>query len=69
MFSKIKTAVVAFAAPALLMAGSAYAALPAAVDTAITEYGTDGKTALTALLVAGAGIWVIKKVGQKLGFF
>jgi amino acid transporter len=49
-----------FAAVPALAAGSAFAALPAGVDTAISDAGTDGKALAIAVLIALIGIFAIK---------
>ena len=59
----------ATAALPLVLAGSAHAALPAGIETAITDAGADLKTAGVAVVVAMVAFWAIKKVGTKLGFW
>lgn len=47
---------------------SAHAALPAAVETAITSAGADMVTAITAIITAFVAFWGLRKLGQKLGW-
>lgn len=47
---------------------SAHAALPAAVETAITTAGADMVAAITAIIVAFVAFWGLKKLGSKLGW-
>jgi hypothetical protein len=46
---------------------SAFAALPAGVETAITGAGTDSATALAAIIVVLVGIWALRKVAGLFG--
>jgi len=52
MLKKCKGAVVAIPAGLSLLAGQAYAAVPADVTTAMTDMKADGITVATAFLVA-----------------
>lgn len=52
----------------LATSGAAHAALPAAVETAITAAGADMVTAITAIIVAFVAFWGLKKLGGKLGW-
>jgi hypothetical protein len=49
-------------------AGAAHAALPAAVETAITGYSTDAGTAIGLVIGAGVVIWGLMKLGRKFGW-
>lgn len=49
-------------------AGSAFAAVPAAATTAITEAGTDMLTAVGAVITAMVAVWGLKKLGSKMGW-
>lgn len=62
----VKLAVVQTAA--LLAIGSAHAALPASVSTAVTEYQTDATTAIGMVMAAGVVIWGLNKLAVKLGW-
>ena len=53
-------------AGALALAGSAHAAVPEAVTTAIEAAGADGITVATAVLVAIVGIWAFKLIRRGL---
>jgi hypothetical protein len=59
----------AIPAGALVLAGSARAALPSNVESAITEAGTDLTTAATAVITALIAFWALRKVGQKMGWW
>lgn len=63
MFKKIA------AVSALLVAsiGTAFAALPAGVDAAITAAASDGLALTGSLAVAGAGVFLIHKVLKRFG--
>jgi len=52
MLKKFKGAVVAIPASAMILAGNAYAAVPADVTTAMNDMKADGVTVATAFLVA-----------------
>lgn len=54
---------------AALLSGSAMAALPDGVTTAIEAYKTDGLAALGLILGAGVAIWGLKRLGLKMGWF
>lgn len=54
---------------AAITAGNAYAALPAEVTTAITDAGTDLKTAAVAVIGAMAAFWGLRIIGTKLGLW
>lgn len=60
-FTKIAAALVAIAPVA------AFAEVPAAVTTAITAGGTDGTALVTALAVAGAAVFILKKLLSRFG--
>lgn len=55
-------------AAALLAIGSAHAALPASVSTAVTDYQTDATTAIGMVMAAGVVIWGLNKLAVKLGW-
>jgi hypothetical protein len=46
---------------------AAMAEVPAAVTTAITAGGTDGTALVTALAVAGAAVFILKKLLSRFG--
>lgn len=48
--------------------GAAHAALPAAVETAITTYQADAGTAIGFVIGAGVVIWGLMKLGRKFGW-
>lgn len=56
------------AGAALIAAGSAHAALPTAVTDAITTGQTDMTALYTALIGAGAAIWVLRLIARKFSF-
>ena len=62
------TAVVAVGTVAAGATASAHAALPAAVETAITGYSTDAGTAIGLVIGAGVVIWGLMKLGRKFGW-
>lgn len=66
-FRSIRPAAVAASITAA--AGSAMAALPEAVPTAITATTTDGTTLIGLLAAAGAAIFIIAKVLKRFGIF
>lgn len=68
-FKQVKKYGAGVAALPLVLAGSAHAALPAGIETAIEGAGTDLVTAGTAVVVAMIGFWAIRVVGRKLGFW
>lgn len=55
-------------AAALAAAGSAHAALPEAVSTAITTYQTDAVAAIGLVMAAGVTIWGLMKLASKMGW-
>ena len=57
------------AATPLALVGNAYAALPAAVSTAITTAETDMTTAVGLVIAAMVVVWGLKKLGTKMGWF
>ena len=59
---------VALPAAAFGAVGAAHAALPAAVETAITSYSTDAGTAIGLVIGAGVVIWGLMKLGRKFGW-
>lgn len=59
---------VAIPSVVLATAGAAHAALPAAVETAVTGYSTDAGTAFGLVLGAGVVIWGLMKLGRKFGW-
>jgi hypothetical protein len=63
-----KTATVASVAM-MAVASSAHAALPAAVETAITDTGTNLALAATAVIAGLAAFWGLKALGKKLGLW
>lgn len=50
------------------LAASAHAALPAAVETAITGYQTDALAAIGLVMAAGVTIWGLMKLASKMGW-
>jgi hypothetical protein len=69
MFKNRINAVRSLVAAGALAAGtSVMAAMPAGAETAITEYGTDVKTAIGLVIAAGIGIFAVRKLGQKMGW-
>lgn len=56
------------AGAALIAAGSANAALPEAVSTAITGYQTDALAAIGLVMAAGVTIWGLMKLASKMGW-
>jgi len=56
------------AAVVVATVGSAHAALPTEVTTAITSTGTDMVTAITAIIAAFVPFWGLKKLAGKLGW-
>jgi hypothetical protein len=48
--------------------GSAHAALPEGVSTAITAYQTDATAAIGLIMAAGVTIWGLMKLASKLGW-
>lgn len=69
MIENLKTKAAVVAAPVLLAAGAANAALPEGVTTAISSAGTDLVTAASAVIVAMVAFWGLRKIGQKMGWF
>lgn len=57
--------------PAAVMAslGTAHAALPTGVETAITGLGADLVTAVTAIITAMLAFWGLRKLAAKFGWF
>lgn len=49
-------------------AGSAHAALPEGVQTAIDAYKADATTAIGLIMGAGVMIWGLMKLASKLGW-
>lgn len=47
---------------------AAHAALPAAVETAITGYQTDALAAIGLVMAAGVTIWGLMKLASKMGW-
>lgn len=58
------------AVPAAVLAsmGSAHAALPTEVTTAITTAGADMVAAVTAIIIAFVAFWGLKKLASKFGW-
>lgn len=56
--------------PAAVLAsmGSAHAALPTEVTTAITTAGADMVAAITAIIIAFVAFWGLKKLASKFGW-
>jgi hypothetical protein len=55
-------------AAVLASMGSAHAALPTEVTTAITTAGADMVAAITAIIVAFVAFWGLKKLASKFGW-
>ena len=55
------------AASLVLVAAASHAAVPAAINTAITEGGTDGAAVAGLVIVAIVGIWVFGLIRKGLG--
>ncbi|MDH6594344.1 hypothetical protein M2165_004233 [Variovorax sp. TBS-050B] len=53
---------------ALAAIGTAHAALPENVSTAVTAYQTDATTAIGLIMAAGVTIWGLMKLASKLGW-
>lgn len=64
----IKNAIRGAAALALAAVGTAHAALPADVGTAITSYKEDALAAIALVMAAGVAIWGLNKLASKLGW-
>lgn len=64
MMKKISAGVLS----AMVLPMSAYAALPAGVDTAITAVQTDGVALVGLIAAAGAAVYLIAKVLARFGF-
>lgn len=54
-------------ATVLALIGSAHAALPTGIDTAISTVSTDGVTLVGLLAVAGAAVYLIARVLGRFG--
>lgn len=52
----------------LALVGSAHAALPAGIDTAITSVQTDGIALVGLVAAAGAAVYLIARVLARFGF-
>ncbi len=65
---KYGSRVAAVPALAVVAMGSAHAALPTSVSTAITEYQTDATTAIGLIMAAGVVIWGLMRLASKLGW-
>lgn len=63
--NKIALSALAFLAAT---AGTAHAALPEGVSTAITAYQTDATTAIGLIMAAGVIIWGLMKLASKMGW-
>lgn len=50
-------------------AATANAAIPTEATTAITTAGTDLTTAIGAVIAVMVGVWGLKKLGTKMGWF
>lgn len=68
MNKKLALRLAGIPAVVLASAGSAFAAVPAAATTAITEAGTDMTTAIGAVIAAMVVVWGLRKLGQKMGW-
>lgn len=66
-----KTALRLAGIPAAVLAslGTAHAALPSEVSTAITDAGANLALAGAAIIAALAAFWGLKKLGSKLGMW
>lgn len=69
MTQHMKTRLLAIPALVLTTVGAAHAAVPAAVNTAIGEAGTDLVTVATAVITALVGFWALAKIGKKMGWW
>lgn len=58
----------AVATGGMVLAGSARAALPEEVSTAITAYSTDALAAIGLVMAAGVAIWGLRKLASKMGW-
>uniref|UniRef100_A0AAU8BAN9 Capsid protein G8P n=1 Tax=Dulem virus 61 TaxID=3145772 RepID=A0AAU8BAN9_9VIRU len=65
----IKHITMFFAFLASLFMGTAHAALPANVTTAINDVGTDLATAAGLVITAMVAFWGLRKLGQKMGWW
>ena len=68
MSKKLQTRLALIPAFVLATSTAAHAALPAAVETAITDYQTDATTAIGLIMAAGVVIWGLMKLASKLGW-
>lgn len=64
----MKKFISAVGAGAMGLIGSAHAALPEGVETAITTYQTDALAAIGLVMAAGVAIWGLNKLASKLGW-
>lgn len=64
----MKNAIRGAAAMALAAVGTAHAALPADVGTAITGYKEDALAAIALVMAAGVAVWGLNKLASKLGW-
>lgn len=69
MNRKIALRLAAVPAAVLASLGTAHAALPTEVSSAITEAGANLALAGTAIIAALAAFWGLKKLGSKLGLW
>ncbi len=67
-FRNIRARLALVPGAALGAMASAHAALPAGVETAITDYKADAGTAIGFVIGAGVVIWGLRKLGQKMGW-
>lgn len=51
------------------LAGAAHATVDSTITAGISSYGSDGQTYATAVISAGFLIWVVKKLGRKMGWW
>jgi len=67
-FRIVKVARAAVGSALLVGAVAAQAALPEAVDTAITAAKTDLLAAIGLVMAAMVAVWGLRKLGQKMGW-
>lgn len=66
---KIFTLFLSVLASLMLAFGTAHAAIPTEATTAITTAGTDLMTAIGSVIAVMVGVWGLKKLGTKMGWF
>ncbi|MCS4509291.1 major capsid protein [Xylophilus ampelinus] len=68
MFASSRSRIAAIAAAPLALVGTAQAAVPAGVTTAMTDLQTDGLAIVSAIMGAMIAIWGLKKLASKFGW-